>query len=70
MRPLARAARGGKVTTAIGTGNDFGRAVAIQPDGKIVAAGYSWNGADYDFSLARYNTDGTLDAAFGAGGKV
>ncbi len=60
----------GKVTTAFGTGDDSARAIAIQSDGKIVAAGYSWNGTDYDFALARYNTDGSLDASFDTDGKV
>ncbi|MBI5344264.1 MAG: fibronectin type III domain-containing protein [Deltaproteobacteria bacterium] len=64
---------GGKVTSAIGTSDDYAFAVAIQSDGNIVAAGGSWNGAGIratpDFALARYNTDGALDAAFGAGGK-
>ena len=45
--------------------------VAIQTDGKIVAAGYSYNGSgNADFALVRYNTDGTLDTSFGSGGKV
>jgi uncharacterized delta-60 repeat protein len=44
--------------------------VIIQPDGKIVTAGSAFNGSNYDFALARYDTDGTLDAAFGSGGKV
>lgn len=45
---------------------------AMQPDGKIIAAGYvslMSQGPGY-FALARYNTDGSLDATFGAGGKV
>jgi uncharacterized delta-60 repeat protein len=41
-------------------------AVAIQSDGKIVAAGWGL----HDFALARYNTNGTLDSTFGSGGKV
>jgi uncharacterized delta-60 repeat protein len=41
----------------------------IQPDGKILAAGATWNGVDNDFAIARYNTDGTLDKTFGDGGK-
>ncbi len=62
---------GGRVTTDFGTNYDDAKAVAIQSDGKIVAAGRSLNSAgDYDFALARYNTDGTLDTAFGTGGKV
>ena len=60
----------GKVTTAIGTSDDNGTAVAIQSDGKIVAAGLSLNGTSYDFALARYNTNGTLDTTFDTDGKV
>ena len=43
-------------------------AVAVQPDGKILATiGF---GAHYDngFSLIRYNSDGTVDSGFGNGG--
>jgi uncharacterized delta-60 repeat protein len=61
---------GGKVTTSIGSGNDDSNAMAIQSDGKIVLAGQSDNGGNNDFALARYNTDGSLDAGFGTGGKV
>src|SRR5205085_6464330 len=60
---------GGKTTTAIGASDDFADAVAIQADGFIVAAGYSLIGNN-DFALIRYKPDGTLDAAFGTGGKV
>jgi uncharacterized delta-60 repeat protein len=60
----------GIVTTTIGTIDDNARAVALQSDGKIVAAGFSSNGTDRDFALARYNTDGTLDATFDGDGKV
>jgi len=60
----------GKVTTAIGSGTDVARAIAIQSDGKIVAAGSYYNGADNDFALVRYNTDGTLDTTFDTDGKV
>ncbi len=42
-------------------------AVAVQADGKIVAAG---SAAAAAFALARYNPDGTLDPAFGTGGTV
>jgi uncharacterized delta-60 repeat protein len=61
---------GGKVTTDFG-GDDDGYSVALQTDGKIVVAGSSRgaNNASY-FSLARYNSDGSLDTGFGAGGKV
>jgi uncharacterized delta-60 repeat protein len=42
-------------------------ALAIQADGKLVAAGSAGSEA---FALARYNTDGTLDPGFGTGGIV
>ncbi|MER5793758.1 calcium-binding protein [Streptomyces sp. NPDC001980] len=48
-------------------------AVALQPDGKIVVAGGSWRGYENCcwFTVARYNTDGTLDSSFGDGdGRV
>ncbi len=41
--------------------------VAIQSDGKIVAAGYI---SGHLFALARYNADGSLDTSFGSGGIV
>jgi len=66
---------GGKVTTDFRPNAfmDFGRAVAIQPDGKIVVGGYSYQGwpmGGYDFALARYNSDGSLNTRFGEDGKV
>jgi uncharacterized delta-60 repeat protein len=56
---------GGKVTTTI-TGNDGASSVAIQPDGKIIAAGWSLN----RFALVRYMPNGSLDPGFGLNGKV
>jgi len=35
--------------------------VILQPDGKILVAGYSHNGTTFDFALVRYNADGTLN---------
>jgi uncharacterized delta-60 repeat protein len=58
----------GKATTDLG-GLDYGRAVALQADGKIVVAGTTLVGADGDFALARYNPDGTLDSSFSGDGK-
>jgi len=60
----------GVVTTPFGTGNDLGKAVAIQTDGRILVAGYSYNGSNNDFALVRYNTDGSLDTTFDNDGKV
>lgn len=61
----------GKVITSIGASDDFCEAIAIQADGKIVAAGYT-NIAmlSNDFALVRYNADGSLDANFGVNGVV
>jgi len=56
----------GKVTTALGTGSSAGFATALQSDGKVVVVGQSFDGTTNDFTVARYNTDGTLDTSFGA----
>lgn len=64
---------GGKVATAFNNGgrSDEALAVAVQADGKILVAGASDQGATgYDFALARYNADGTLDNSFGTNGRV
>ncbi|MCP3882225.1 MAG: hypothetical protein GY701_28110, partial [Sulfitobacter sp.] len=60
----------GRLTTPIGLGDDRGRGVTVQADGKILVAGYSHNGASYDFALTRYNADGTLDTSFGGGDGI
>jgi len=64
---------GGKAHTPFGQFSGSGaEAIALQADGKIVVAGRAANpDAHHDtFALARYNTDGSLDAAFGNGGQV
>ena len=40
----------GKVTTDFGS-TDNGYAVAMQSSGKIVVAGYTYNGTNYDFVM-------------------
>ena len=60
----------GKLTTAVGSGNEGIYSVILQSDGKIIAAGYSHNGSNNDFALVRYNSDGSLDTSFGTAGKV
>lgn len=58
----------GKVTIDFGGANDGCNALALQPDGKIVAVGYTVGTAvNYDFAVARLDADGTLDPTFGAG---
>ncbi len=62
---------GGKVITPIGSGSATAYAVAVAPDGKIVAAGTAaMNGSGQDFALVRYRSDGSLDTSFGTGGTV
>jgi uncharacterized delta-60 repeat protein len=60
----------GKVVTTIGNSDDFGYSVAVQTDGKIVVAGDSYNGNNFDFAVARYNSDGSLDTSFGGAGTL
>jgi uncharacterized delta-60 repeat protein len=69
----------GRLDTSFGAGGvtavDIGsfetpRAVAIQPDGKIVVAGETDCATARCFAAMRLNRDGTVDAGFGAGGVV
>ena len=60
----------GKVATGFGLGQDAAFAVALTPDGKIVTVGYAYNGADYDFAVARFDPGGSLDTMFDSDGKV
>lgn len=61
----------GKQLTSIRV-SAYGNGVAIQSDGKIVAAGGSYAGAGgtHDFALARYMPDGSLDTSFDGDGKL
>ena len=60
---------GGVVKTDFHGGwRDFGQDMLIQPDGKIVVVGGSLSYPIDHISLARYNTDGSLDTTFGSGG--
>ncbi len=68
--PDASFGSGGKVITPIGTNTDVGSSVALQSDGRIVVAGSSYIGSDFDFAVVRYLSDGALDPSFGTGGKL
>jgi uncharacterized delta-60 repeat protein len=59
---------GGIAINNVSTGG-YPADMVLQPDGKILTAGYttSPNTSD-DFAVARYNSNGTLDATFGGGG--
>jgi len=67
---------GGVVTTSFAqepTPSHYGAyayAVAVQPDGKIVAGGWAGPGGPEEFALARYGRDGRLDVTFGDDGEV
>jgi uncharacterized delta-60 repeat protein len=62
----------GKVSTHFtANSGEFAFALAIQPDGKILAAGdVTYDATNRNFALVRYNSDGTLDASFDGDGKV
>lgn len=59
----------GRVTTDLG-GRDSAGGIVIQPDGKIVAAGFGAGPGEFDFAVARYNSDGSLDTSWGGDGTV
>ena len=48
----------------------LGNSVAIQKNGKIVVGGYTLNGANNDFAVARFNLNGNTDNSFGNSGIV
>ncbi|HJU26492.1 MAG TPA: delta-60 repeat domain-containing protein [Rhodanobacteraceae bacterium] len=66
---------GGIVTTHFPQGS-YAFALALQPDGRIVAAGTDFvdfsseASSNTDLALARYNIDGSPDIGFGNGGQV
>jgi uncharacterized delta-60 repeat protein len=70
--PDANFGTDGIVTTPFFGKGAVADAVAVQPDGKIVVAGFAdeASGFNSDFALARYNADGTLDTSFDGDGIV
>ena len=60
----------GKLTTEISQADDECWAVAIQSNGKILAAGFTYDAQHSNFALARYNPSGSLDTSFDSDGKV
>jgi uncharacterized delta-60 repeat protein len=63
-------AGGGQATAHFGSGDDSAQALVVQPDGKIVLAGYALVGSDTDFAVVRLNPNGTRDTSFGTNGRV
>ena len=66
----ARFSEDGRQTTDFNLGDDICRSLALQKDGKIIAAGSTQFGNVSDFAVARYNDDGTPDFNFSADGKL
>ena len=60
---------GWAVTNLFGS-SDQGMAAAIQPDDKLVVAGWVEGLADTDFAVARYYSDGSRDASFSSDGRL
>jgi uncharacterized delta-60 repeat protein len=64
----------GKTTFGFGngTGDDVAHSIAVQPNGKIVLAGDSYQGPSKgdDMSVARLNAGGSLDHSFSGDGKM
>jgi uncharacterized delta-60 repeat protein len=59
----------GLTTTAFSTGGDFGRAIALQADGKILVSGQSSNQSNPNFAVARYSANGAPDLTFDDDGR-
>lgn len=58
-----------------GLGDDYGQAVMVQPDEKIIVAGFVASGTSIDpdrraVGLVRFRSSGALDTTFGANGRV
>jgi uncharacterized delta-60 repeat protein len=68
----AFAAAGRATADFLLSSSNLGRAVAAQPDGKVIVGGSTWAGAghSFDFLLLRYNADGKPDLNFGDAGRV
>lgn len=57
-------------SAAGGMGSDYGSAVTTDGNGRILSAGRSFNGSNFDMVVWRYNTDGSLDTAFSNKGWI
>ena len=59
----------GQVVTSV-SGNSYATAMTLQPDGKVLLAGYCTGGGTADFCVTRYDANGTLDLTWNGTGKV
>lgn len=60
----------GIVSADMNNNYDHTFGIALQPDGKIVASVYTFDGVRYRFGVARFNSNGSFDNSFGVGGKI
>jgi uncharacterized delta-60 repeat protein len=59
------------VTTDFSINFNYAEALVLQLDGKILVGGYAYIlNFGYQFALARYNRDGSLDTSFGIDGLL
>jgi len=61
---------GGLSTAGFSTQDDYGRALALRPDGGILLAGQSSNLSNPDFAVALFDGNGILDGSFDSDGKL
>jgi uncharacterized delta-60 repeat protein len=60
---------GGHVETDFG-GRNFGSTLVFQPDGRFVVGGADDFPPYYDFAIARYGPEGSIDAGFSQQGTI
>lgn len=60
----------GVAVIEFGNASDMIFEMAAQADGKVIAAGFSFDSAFRNTTVARFNVDGSLDTGFGSGGSV
>ncbi len=60
----------GKLTTDFDFQDDVARSLLLQPDGKVLLTGSRTRFGSFDFALARYTANGSLDTSFDGDGKL
>jgi uncharacterized delta-60 repeat protein len=60
----------GEAIIKFGRYGSYAYNVSLQADGKIVLAGEAYDGSEWDVGLARLTANGSLDTSFGNGGEV
>ena len=60
----------GLFTGSFGSDTSVANAMALQPDGKIIIAGYGYSGTSWDFGVARLTAAGAFDSTFSGDGKA